>query len=796
VITKKLLTSSVLMALCINTAFSWDSFRISSIRYEGLHSLNPDMFDFSMNVKPGQVITPEKSNKLLQALYGTGYFEKVHLDRKGNVLIVDVKERPTIAKVTLKGNKLIKSKDLNKVLTSAGLVVGNSFNPMLSKQIQLSLVQEYYNQGKYAAIIKIKQKKISRNRVNVIIDISEGLTAKIKNILIIGNKHFTDKQLIKKLPISMPSIVAFFTNSDRFDQNNLQKALQTLSDFYMDRGYADFRVLSTESAITPDHKFFYLTINISEGKKYKFGTYQLVGDTIVPKAKLKELVKVKPGDVFSRKVLLNSVSAIKNKIADKGYAFTNVQPVPEVDSVKGIINFKFYIDVGRKVTIRHINFTGNTMTNEIVFRRDMRFVEDSIYNKSSLKKSTMKLQQHPFVSSANYDLAPVLGSNNQVDVNYKLKERSANGVKFSVGYSDLDKVFVGASLDMPNVFGTGNAFSIGTQLSRPEQSLNMSYTQPYFTLNGVSETISAYMQREDNSRRQNWIGYSLDSYGFDLVYGFPINDTDTFSFGGGYSFNHLFPPGGDYKSLTVENFLKENGGKDRFNGYILNLGWSRNTLNSAYFPTKGVNNSLTAKGTVPGSTLTWYQTSLSSSWYHPITSFFTLNLRGQVKYGDGYGKTHHFPFFRNYYAGGWGTIRGYEDSDLGPHDSLCTKVNASGTGCTGSDPAVKGNAIGGNLLVSASANVFFPVPFATDNDNMRFSLFLDAGNVYDTYNLSYAYEDNSPKHPTFGNLRYSAGLAFQWLSPVGAIGFSLAEPIRKKSGDGTQIFQFTMGQFF
>lgn len=794
-IKNKLLISSVLIALSINTAFCWDSFKVEAINYEGLQALSPQLFDFSMNIKPGQVITPEKSNKLLQDLYNTGYFEDIKLDRKGNTLIIEVKEQPTVAKITFKGNKLIKTKSLNQVLLKTGLVVGNSVNPLLLKQIRLSLMQEYYNQGKYSAIVKVKQKKLSRNRVAITVDISEGVFAKIKGIHIIGNKHFSEHKILKKLPISTPSLFSFFTNTDRFDQNNLQKALQALSDFYMDRGYAEFKVISTESAITPDHKFFYITLNISEGKKFKFGSYHLNGDTIVPKEKLKDLIKIKSGEVFSKAKLLASVAAIKDKIANKGYAFVNVQPVPEIDREKGIININFYVDAGRKVIVRKINFAGNTMTNEIVFRRDMRFVEDSIYNKSGLKKSTMKLQQHPYVSSAGYNLTPVLGTNNQVDVNYDIKERSANGVKFSIGYSDLDKVFIGASLDMPNVFGTGNAFSISTQLSRPEQSLSMSYTQPYFTLGGVSETISAYMQREDNARRQNWIGYSLDTYGFDLNYGFPINDTDTFNFGGGYSFNHLFPPGGDYKSLTVENFLKENNNKDRFNGYILNLGWSRNTLNSAYFPTSGINTDLTGKITIPGSTLTWYQAGLTSSWYHAITSYFTLNFRGQVKYGDGYGKTKHLPFFRNYYAGGWGTIRGYEDSDLGPHDSLCTAVSSDASSCTG-DPKTRGNAIGGNLLVSASMNLFFPVPFAIDNDNMRLSAFVDAGNVYDTYKLNYAYESNMPTSPNFGNLRYSAGIAFQWLSPVGAIGFSLAEPIRKKSGDQTQLFQFTMGQFF
>ena len=776
------------MSLSFNVALAWSPFKVNDIRFNGLNALDKSMFESSMIIKKGDEFTVSKSNKLIQSLYNTGYFEDVQLNKINNTLVIDLKEYPTVSSVEFKGNELIKEKNLQQVMQSAGLIVGSSVNPSLYKQIQQSLVQEYYSQGKYSAKVDIKQKKLSRNRVAVTINISEGLDAKIKNIKILGNKAFSEHKLLKELPITTPGLSAFFTGSDKFDQDNLQKTMQKLQSFYMDRGYADFQIISSEKSITPNKKFFYITINISEGKKYHFGNFDILGDTIFPKEEIKKLVNIKSGNVFSRKNVLNSVAAIKKKISDSGYAFVNVQPVPEIDRKKGIMKIKFYVDAGRKTIVRHINFTGNTMTNEIVYRRDARFVEGSVYNGSSVDKTITKLQQHTFVTNATKSVVPVMGSDNKVDVNYNIKERSANGIKLSIGYSDLDKFFIGSSLDMPNLFGTGNAFSISTQLSRPQQSLSFSYTQPYFTLGGISQTVSAYMQRQNNAKRENYIGYSLDTYGFSLTYGFPINDTDSISFGGGYDFKKLFPPGGKYRSRTFDDFEDENGNRDKFNAYLLNLGWSHYGLNKAYFPTKGTKANISGKIAVPGSNLTWYTGSVSGGWYYPITDFFTLNINGNVNYGDGYGKTKRLPFFYNYYAGGWGTVRGYEDADLGPHDILQE----------GSDTPIEGNAIGGNLLVDGSLNIIFPVPFV-ESDSMRFSVFMDTGNVYDTYGSNSWEFYNSkptPSHPNFSNLRYSAGIAFSWLSPVGAIGFSFAEPIRKKPGDNTQFFQFTMGQGF
>ena len=789
---RKILISALLWSCGINSAMAWDSFKVEAIKYTGLHALQPKIFDSSVTIKPGELITEDKSNQLITALFNTGYFQDVSLHRKGDTLVIDVVEQPTVAKIELKGNELIKTKNLQQVFTSMGLVVGNSISPVLLKNIKLSLMQEYYQQGKFAVRINITQQKLARNRVNLLVDISEGVFAKIKSINIVGNHKYSEHKIIKSLPIAEPSIFSFFTNADRYDPSKLQNAFAALSDFYMDRGYADFKILSQQSSMSPDKKSFYVTFNIEEGQQYKFGTYEIKGDTIVPMHDLHELIDIKKGGVFSRAKVISSVKAIQNKIADKGYAFVNIQPIPEIDHKTGVINFKFYVDPGRKVIVRNINFKGNTNTNEIVFRRDMQFVEDSVYSGTKIDKSVMKLQQHPYVASATHTVVPVIGSSDKVDIDYMIKERNANGVKFSIGYSDLDKVFIGSSLNMPNIFGTGNAFSISTQLSRPSQSLSVSFEQPYFTLSGISQSFSAYLQREDNARRQNYIGYSMDSYGFDLGYGFPLSSEDRLDLGIGYSFNHLFPPGGTDKSVTVDNFISDNNGKSKFNSYLMNIGWSHNSLNHAFFPTKGYNSSLTAKASVPGSNLTWYTVGADGSWFHAVNDYLTFNLKGQVQYGDGYGKTKQYPFFRNYYAGGWGSIRGFADSDLGPHDTMCsTIVNGA---CTSAKTA--GNAIGGNLLVAANASMYFPVPFAMKNDSMRMSVFLDAGNVYDTYHVKSAYEGNWPAHPNFSNLRYSAGVAFMWLSPVGNIGFSLAEPIKKHSGDQTQMFQFTMGQNF
>ena len=787
----------VMLGVLPTFGFSAESanFVVNQVKIDGLSRISSDTVMKDIPVEDGQTLSTQDTSQIISDLYQTGYFNDIKLYRQNNNLVIQVKERPAISAIDISGNDAIKTDDLKKGLTMAGLDVGNIYNPDLLKQIKQSLEMEYYNLGKYAVQIVASVIPLTRNRVDIKIKISEGKTAKIRRIDIIGNKKYTQSTLRDELVLTTPSIWnlwGLLTSDDQYSTQRMQSSIEQLRSYYMDRGYIDFNVESHQVSLNPNKDNTYVTMNISPGKVYKVSKIDVEGKLILPREKVRGMISLDPGAVFSRKELLDSSNRIKEALGKKGYAFAQVNPVPTIDRKDRTVAVTFYIQPGKKVYVSQINFKGNAVTNDNVYRREMLYSEGGIYNSYMIEQSKLKLQRLPYVEKVTMKKVPVPGTDDMVNLDYDIKERSANSVTASLGYSQLYKFMVGASLNMPNLLGTGNQVSLSTQLSKPYKSLSLSYTNPYFTQSGISQTMSAYVTDVDTAST-TLANYSTDSYGFNLGYGIPLTINDTVNLGAGFDHTSLISPGaGTGSSNTVSSFIKQNG--DSFNSYMVNIGWTRNTSNRAYFPTRGDIFTIGGQASVPGSDLTWYKTNIKNSWFHPITDFFTFSAKTGVDYGNGYGSTDQLPFFQNYYGGGWGSVRGFNQGSMGPHDALSRNTSIHGSSPT------EGNALGGNLNVYANFNALFPIPGVKDSSNMRMGAFFDMGNVYSTYQYKSGDDrsvyEQTPRTPTFANLRYSVGIEFQWLSPMGPLAFSFAKPLNSKPGDDTQIFQFSLGQSF
>ncbi len=780
---------TLVLALAMTPLFA-EAFIVQSIQYQGLSRIPVATVAADQPLKVGDDLTPALSNQVIDDLYKTGYFKNIQLINQNGHLIIQVEELPTIAKIDIKGNELIKTADLTTVLNNVGLQVGNMFNQTLINQIQQSLVQEYNSQGKFAVQAKIDVVPVSNNRVNITINISEGLDTKIQSILFVGNHAFSSRKLIKQLDISTPGLIAFFTKTDVYSQQKLSQSLQDLANFYENNGYVEFHVTAAEASLDSTHTKAFVTISVSEGPQYNFAGYDLKGRLILPAETLKKLVQIKAGETYSKAQITASQQAIINALGDQGYAFANVNPVPTMDQKKRTVFITFYVTPGQKVYINQVEFNGNTVTNAKTLRQRMKLVEGSTYSKTNIDESTMALQRLPYMKQVTESTKPVAGSPDQVNVNYDLQEQSANTVSAAIGYSGLYGPIVQGGFNVNNVFGTGNIFGINAQVSQPYQSVNMSFTQPYFTDAGISQTESIYYTQV-NAGDEGLVDYSTNSYGATLGYGIPISTWNSFNFGGGIDHTELQQPGNGWQSESVTNFIAGNG--DTYNTYSLNVGFSRDSTNSAYFPTQGETANIGATVAVPGSTLTFYKLNANGVWYHALNQYFTLMVSGGAYYGNGYGSQNELPLFQNFYGGGWGSVRGYEAGTMGPQDTLiCTNSADCNQGST-----EEGQALGGNLMVDSTLEVLYPVPFMADNQNLKLITFLDSGNVYQTYNSNTVWNVNSnPNYPNFGNLRYTVGMGLEWVSPLGAVGIDIAAPLNSQPGDDTKFFDFTLGTFF
>lgn len=758
---KSVLSLAFFLALSSQTVQGDEGFIVEDIKVKGLQRISAGTVYNYLPVNVGERFSSEDVAPAIRALFKTGFFKDVKLEREGNALVVTVEERPSIAKIIIEGNKDLKTDDLNNALKKIGLSEGKVFDRQILDKVEQELRRQYFSHGKYGLKINTEVSELTRNRVAIAIKISEGRVAKIKQINIVGNNAFDDATLLKEFELDTTNLLSFYTKDDQYSKQKLSADLERLRSYYLDRGYVNFTIESTPVSITPDKKEIYVTINVKEGDVFKLDKVKLAGNLVVKPDELIKLVKIGPGEIFSRKQATETSKAISDRLGDEGYAFANVNMVPEINNEKKLVDMTFFVDPGKRVYVRRINMQGNTKTRDEVLRRETRQMESSWYSSSKIERSKTRLERLGYFENVNVETPPVVGAADQVDINYAVTERNSGNLTAGIGFSQNQGILFNASVTQDNIFGSGKRVNFNFNNSSVSTIYSLGFMNPYFTQDGVSLGYDLMYRTTDYS---NYSNYSLARYTSDVMdaganFGFPISEFMRINLNG--DIKHTEIKASDSSPTEVTDFIAENGSK--FLTFPIALGFTHDSLNRAIFPSSGGQQRVSALAAVPGSDLTFYKLSLKEQHYFSLAKDLVLKLFAEGDYGDGYGDTDGLPFFENFYGGGVNGVRGFQDNTLGPLDS-------------------NGNPIGGSTKIIGSAEVLFPVPFFSDIESVRLGTFIDAGSVSDGLN--------------FDNARYSAGISGRWLSPFGALAVSAAMPFNDDSTDRTQIFQFNFGQGF
>ena len=731
-------------------------FVVRDIRVEGLQRTEPGTVFSYLPVKVGDTMDEAKGQQALRALYATGFFQDVRLEVEGQVLVVFVRERPAVAQIDFSGMKEFEPDNIRKALRELGMAEGRIFDRATLDNAEQEIKRQYLSRGLYAAQVQTTVTPLERNRVGINIAVTEGEVARIRGINIVGASAFPESELLSQFTLRTPGWLTWYTKHDRYARERLAADLESLRSFYQNRGYLDFAIESTQVSLTPDRRDIYITVNVREGERYTVSSVRISGQMLVPREELEKLVQLKPGDVFSREILAASTKAIGERLGNEGYAFANANAIPELDKEKRTVAFNIVIDPGRRVYVRRIDVSGNTKTRDEVVRRELRQLEGAFYDASKIQLSRRRIDRTQFFSEVGVETHPVEGSPDQVDVVYTVKEKPTGAVLFGVGFSSVEKIAISASLTQSNVFGTGKYLSLNVNSGSVNTVYSLSYVDPYYTVDGVSRGFDIY-KRETDASSLDVSPYATDAVGGGVKFGYPVSETIKVDIGLNLESTHLdvFPN----SPFQYINFVRDFGNDYSYGAAT--AGWSRDTRDSLIRTTAG--SFMRVSTEVSAGDLQYYRVGYQHQWFYPFTRDLTLLLDGELGYANGYGDLP-LPFFKNYFAGGPGTVRGYRPFSLGPKDSL-------------------GNALGGNRKVIGSAALLFPMPGANRDPSLRLAAFFDAGQVYnDRVELS--------------DLRYSVGLALFWSSPLGPLRLSFAEPLNVQGGDRLQRLQFTFGTGF
>jgi len=768
------LTLALAVVFAAQSAFAAEPFVVKDIRVEGIQRTEAGTVFSYLPVKVGDTMTDEKTAAAIKALYATGFFKDVRLEARDGVVIVTVEERPSIAKITLNGIKEFSEDDLKKGLKETGLAEGRVLDRSLLDKAEQELQRQYYNRGKYAVQITSTLTPLERNRVAVQFDVVEGNSARIQQINIVGNQTFKEKELLKQFNSTTPGWLTWYTKNDQYSKTRLAGDIEALRSFYLNRGYLEFNVDSTQVSISPDKQGIYITVNVTEGPQYRVSDVKLAGQMLVPEAELKKLITIKPGEIFARDRLTETTKAIGDRLGNDGYAFANVNAAPELDKDKHTVAFTLFVDPGRRVYVNRVNVSGNTKTRDEVVRREVRQMEGAYYDAAKINLSRDRLNRLGYFGEVNIETPAVQGTTDQVDVNVGVTEKSTGSIMLGAGFSSSEGLVLSGSVSQNNVFGTGNRLSAQINSGSVNTVYSLSFTNPYYTIDGVSLGYDLYRRDVDATSLDYVSPYKTSTYGAGVRLGLPINERDFISFGLTYeqtSITTYTDSPQQYKDF-VRDFGNDN------DTLRLDTSWSRDTRNSYLFPTKGRMQRAAAEVGTPGGSLQYYKLTFQHQQYFPLSKSFTLMLNGELGYGEGYGGNSNLPFYKNFYAGGNSSVRGFKTGTLGPKD-------------------INGDGLGGNERIVGNVELFFPLPGIKEDQSLRMSAFVDAGAAFGPYNIdaSGAY-DGKYSSFSFGDLRYSAGIAVLWVSPLGPLKFSLAQPLVKKSDDKTEIFQFTLGNTF
>lgn len=774
---KKCLTGLIAALFFSAPAWAFDPFVVKDIRVEGLQRTEAGTVFNYLPVKVGDVFDETRASEAIRALFETGFFRDVRVETDNDVLVVVVDERPAIAKIDFVGVKEFDTEALKKSLRDTELAESRAFDRALLDRAEQEIKRQYLARGKYAATITTTVTPLERNRVGITFSVDEGDVARIKQIKIVGARVFDADDLVDLFELSTPGWFTWYTKSDQYSRQKLAADLERLRSHYLNRGYLDFDIESTQVSITPDKKNIYITINLQEGEIYTVTGVRYTGDLVLPESEYLKLTTVHPGEIFSRERLTETTKAVTDRLGNEGYAFANVNASPDVNKEKREVAFTIYVDPGRKVYVRRINVAGNTKTRDEVIRREMRQMESAWYDAAAINRSRERIDRLGFFDEVSVETPPVAATTDQVDVNFSVKERRTGNLMLGMGYSSSEKAVLQASISERNLFGSGNNATLAFDTSKSGRTLSLSFTDPYFTVDGLSLGWDAYYRTYDPSRTLSVSPYKMVSVGTGLRVGYPIAEDDSISFGLGVDRTKIttYEDSTDQYKRFCKDFDCSNPdtgvGNVSVSSLLVSAGWGRDSRNSFLYPTKGTYQRIYGEIATPPGKLRYGKLIYQFQHWIPVGSASALMFNAEFGWAKGYGGKP-VPFYKNFYLGGIGSVRGYEASSMGPRDE-------------------NDDAIGGTRKFVGNLEFFFPMPGSGRDRSFRFSTFIDAGYVWGEDPIT-----REQQRIKGSDLRYSAGLALTWNAPIGPLKFSLGYPLRKKEGDKTRPFDFVMGATF
>ncbi len=756
----------VLGGLYAGSALALEPFVVKDIRVEGIQRTEAGTVFTYLPVKVGETMNDDLAAQAIKSLYGTGFFKDIRIEADGDVLVITVQERSSVAQIEFSGNKSMPTDKVKEGLKQIGIAEGQIFDKSQLDRAEQEIKRQYLAQGKYGATVKTIVSPLERNRVAVRFEIEEGAVSKIRDINIVGNQIFTTDDLRAQLILTTPNWMSWWNKNDQYSKQKLNADLEALRSFYMNQGYLEFNIDSTQVSITPDKKDIYITVNVTEGEKYTISEVKLAGETLVPEDELRKLMKVEAGETFSREKVTQTTKAISDRLSNDGYAFSNINAVPEVNKELHTASFTFFVDPGKRIYVRRINIVGNTRTRDEVVRREVRQLESSWYAANKINRSKERLVRTQYFSDVNIETPAVPGTADQVDLNISLVEQSTGSVQIGAGLSSYEGVVLGFTVNQNNFLGTGNRVSLQVNTGKVNTTYALSYTDPYFTPDGISRGFDVYRRDVNTNSLVAISPYSSSSYGTGVHFGIPLNEKDTINVG----------MTADITQVNLSSTLTSSPQMlascptlscDR-NSLVASAGWTHDSRDSIMYTTTGVLQRLSGEFAMPILDLQYYKLQYKHSWFKEVYSGVSVMLNGEIGYAGTYGNEI-YPFFKNFYMGGVNSVRGYDNSALGPQAIMPTTLTPYSTG--------------GTKSLLGNAELLLPIPGLKDNKQFRLSLFLDAGQVYDgAYNL--------------GDLRYSTGVGIGWSSPFGPLKLIYAKPLNSQVGDRLQSIQFQLGQQF
>ncbi len=752
----------IVLLLSATTAFAAETFVVDDIRVEGLERISPGAVFNYLPISVGDAVDDKRSRDAVRALFKTGLFKDVRLERDGDVLVVIVQERETISDITFDGNKALKTDNLLEGLAEIGFEKGEVFNEAKLDRVTQELRRQYYANGQYGVRIEHELIPIDDKTVEVAITISEGEAARIKQINVIGNESFSDEVIFNLFELTTPNWISWFTKDDQYSKQKLSGDLESLRSLYLDNGFINFSVDSTQVSITPDKSDVYVTINLTEGQLFLVGDVKLAGNLVVEPEELFKLVATREGMLFSRKLLTLTSKNITDRLGSEGYAFANVNAIPDINKDEKEAGITYFVDPGQRVYVRRVNFFGNARTRDEVLRREMRQMEGGWISTMKVERSKVRLRRLGYFEDVNVETPAVPGLTDQVDVNITVKERPSGNLLLGLGFSQSAGIIFNTNVTQDNFLGSGKSVSFAFNNSEINQTFRLGYLNPYWTIHGVARGFDlSYAKTEPGDTNRTVFDTETKSAG--MSFGIPISEFRYVNVGMNYesteiNTNPLF------LDPIIFLFLLREGNK--YDIFRLTSSFSYDTRNAAIFPDRGVLQRIRAQLALPGGDLRYFKVDYDARVFIPLISNYTLQLKGRIGYGDSYGDTSELPFFENFFAGGPRTVRGYEENSLGPED-------------------IFGRALGGNISLIGNAEVIIPVPFLAEFKSVRLSGFMDAGNVY-----------ASDQKFELSRIRMSLGISGIWMSPFGLLSVSFAQPFKDRQGDELQKFQFNFGTQF